>query len=59
MPSVPTRFRALTDLPLLAVGVVVALSAVVLLSGLGRSREVAGRALMTTDFNSLALQSRP
>jgi hypothetical protein len=40
---------------LVAVGVVVALSAVVLLSGSGRFREVAGRSLMTTGFNSLAL----
>lgn len=43
------------DFPLLALGVVVALSAAVLLSGSGRSREVAGRSLMTTGFNSLAL----
>jgi hypothetical protein len=43
------------DLPLVALGVVVALSAAVLLSGSGRSREVAGRSLMTTGFNSLAL----
>jgi hypothetical protein len=49
------RPGTLTDPPLLAVGVVVALSAVVLLSGPGRSREVAGRALMTTGFHSLAL----
>jgi hypothetical protein len=50
------RPGTLTDLPLLlALGVVVALSAVVLLSGPGRSREVAGRSLMTAGFNSLAL----
>jgi hypothetical protein len=43
------------DLPLVALGVVVALSAAVLLSGSGRSGEVAGLSLMTTGFNSLAL----
>jgi hypothetical protein len=49
------RPGTLTDLPLVAVGVVVALSAAVLLSSPDRSREVAGRALMTTGFHSLAL----
>ena len=49
------RRGTLTDLPLLAVGVVVALSTVVLLSGPGRSRELAGRSLMMTGFHSLAL----
>lgn len=43
------------DLPLVVLGVVVALSAAVLLSGSGRSREVAGRSLMTAGFTSLAL----
>ena len=49
------RPGTLMDLPLVALGVVVALSAAVLLSGSGRSREVAGRSLMTTGFNCLAL----
>jgi zinc transporter ZupT len=49
------RPGTLMDLPLVALGVVVALSVAVLLSGSGRSREVAGRSLMTTGFNSLAL----
>ena len=43
------------DLPLVALGAVVALSAAFLLSGSVRSREVAGRSLMTTGFNTLAL----
>ena len=43
------------DLPLVALGVVGALSAAVLFSGSGRSREVAGRWLMTTGFNCLGL----
>lgn len=45
----------LTDLPLIGVGVVVAVSAALLLSGPGRLREVVGRALMVAGFNSLAL----
>jgi hypothetical protein len=45
----------LTDPVLLAVGMVVALSGPVLLSGPGRLGEVVGRSLMTTGFNSLAL----
>ena len=49
------RPGTLMDLPLVALGVVVALSAAVLLSGSGRSREVAGRSLMTTGFNCLGL----
>ena len=49
------RSGTLMDLPLVALGVVVALSAAVLLSRSGRSREIAGRSLMTTGFNSLAL----
>jgi hypothetical protein len=49
------RPAALTDLPLVGVGVVVAVSAAVLLSGRGRLREVVGRSLMATGFNSLAL----
>jgi hypothetical protein len=49
------RPAALTDLPVLGVGVVVAVSAAVLLSVPGRLREVVGRSLMATGFNSLAL----
>ena len=43
----------MTDPVLLAVGVVVALSGAVLLSGPGCLGEVVGRSLMTTGFNSL------
>ena len=49
------RTAAMTDPPLVAVGVAVTLSAAVLLSRPGRLGEVVGRSLMTIGFNSLAL----
>ena len=49
------RPGVLTDPVLIVVGMVVALSGAVLLSGSGRLGEVVGRSLVTTGFSSLAL----
>jgi hypothetical protein len=49
------RPGVLTDPVLIVVGVVVALSGAVLISGPGRLGEVVGRSLVTTGFTSLAL----
>ena len=49
------RPGVLTDPVLIVVGVVVALSGAVLISGPGRLGEVVGRSLVTTGFSSLAL----